>query len=188
MNLEDAEIVRLFLSRDETAITHTAERYGSRLRSLSMRILDDRLTAEECENDTYHEAWNAIPPHKPETYLFAFLAAITRRISLNRLRDGKRLKRNALYVELTAEMEDCIPAPDTPAAQVDEKELIRTVNRFLEGLDEEKRNLFLRRYWYFDSVTMLAKRFSVSESKVKTTLFRCRKQLKEFLEKEGYSL
>lgn len=114
--MDDRGIVALYLRRDETAIRQTAEKYGSRLRTLAYRIVNDLQTAEECENDTYMEAWNTIPPHEPSDYFYAFLARITRHISLNRCRDRDRLKRSAFICELSAEMEQCIPAPDNAHA------------------------------------------------------------------------
>lgn len=128
------------------------------------------------------------PPHNPKEYLYAFLARITRHISLNRCRDRRRLKRSAYICELSAELEQCIPAPDDAQCRLDDLALSEAINGFLGALDEEKRNLFLRRYWYLDSISDLARRFAMSESKVKTTLFRCRAQLRAHLEKEGYTL
>lgn len=110
--MDDTTIIDLYFARDEAAIRHTAEKYGGRLRALSHGIVQDMQTAEECENDTYLQAWNAIPPHDPKEYLYAFLARITRHISLNRCRDRRRLKRSAYICELSAELEQCIPAPD----------------------------------------------------------------------------
>ena len=106
--MDDNRIVELYFLRDETAILQTSEKYGNRLRSLAYGIVNDRQTAEECENDTYMEAWNLIPPHEPRSYLYAFLARITRHISLNFCRDRSRLKRSAFICELSAEMEQCI--------------------------------------------------------------------------------
>ena len=186
--MDDNRIVDQFLQRDEMAIKHTTEKYGSRLRSLAYGIVNDRLTAEECENDTYLEAWNTIPPHEPRDYLFAFLARITRHISLNCCRDRRRLKRSAFICELSAEMEQCIPAPDDVECRIDDMTLREAINSFLGILDEEKRNIFIRRYWYLDSVVDISERFALSESKVKTTLFRCRNRLREYLEKEGYTI
>lgn len=186
--MDDNKIVELYLLRDETAIRQTAEKYGSRLRALAYGIVNDRQTAEECENDTYMEAWNTIPPHEPRSYLYAFLARITRHKSLNCCRDRSRLKRSALICELSTEMEQCIPAPDDMACRVDDLALRKAINGFLGKLDEEKRNIFIRRYWYLDSVADISKRFALSESKVKTTLFRCRNQLREHLKKEGCML
>ena len=185
--MEDTQIVELYLDRDETAIRQTSEKYGARLRTLAYGIVRDRQAAEECENDTYLQAWNTIPPHEPGSYLYAFLARIARHISLNFCRDRSRLKRSAFIVELSAEMEQCIPAPNDTACRIDDLALREALNGFLSTLNEEKRNVFVRRYWYLDSVADISKRFALSESKVKTTLFRCRNQLREHLAKEGYT-
>ena len=186
--LDDNKIVELYLSRDETAIKQTSENYGTRIRSLANNIVKDLQTAEECENNTYLEAWRTIPPHEPRTYLFAFLARITRHISLNICRERNRLKRSAFICELSTEMEQCIPSPDDTECRIDDIILKDAINNFLATLDEEKRNIFLRRYWFLDSIADISKRYAISESKVKTTLFRCRNQLREYLEKEGYTL
>ncbi|QRN85708.1 RNA polymerase sigma factor [Clostridia bacterium] len=186
--MDDRKIVELFFERDETAIKHTTVKYGRRLRSLSRGIVKDLQTAEECENNTYLETWNSIPPNEPKEYLYAFLARIIRHISLNCCRDRKRLKRSAYICELSVEMEQCIPAPDDCECRIDEIELKQAINSFLVGLGAEKRNIFLRRYWYLDSIADISKRFDLSESKVKTTLFRSRNKLREHLVKEGYTL
>ena len=186
--MDDHGIVARYLARDESAIRLTAEKYGARLRALSRGIVQDPGTAEECENDTYLEAWNRIPPHEPGGYLFAFLARITRHLSLNRCRDRERLKRSAFLCQLSAEMEQCLPAPDDAACRLEEAELREAINGFLAGLSEDQRAIFLRRYWYLDSVADIARRFAFSESKVKTTLLRCRRQLRQHLEQGGYIL
>lgn len=186
--LDDNSIVSLYLQRDETAITQTAEKYGGRLRSLAYGIVCDAQSAEECENDTYMEAWNSIPPHEPRDYFYAFLARITRHMALNCCRKRNQLKRSAFLSELSAEMEQCIPAPDDVACRIDAMALCGGINDFLSHLSEEKRNIFLRRYWFMDSVADISKRFALSESTVKTTLFRCRNGLREYLKKEGYTL
>ena len=186
--MDDSRIVDLYLQRDESALNHTADKFGSRLRTLSYRIVADYPTAEECENDTYIQAWNSIPPHEPKSYLYAFLARITRNISLNCCRDRSRLKRSAHIAQLSAEMEACIPAPSDNECRVDDIVLKDTLNAFLGSLDDEKRNIFLRRYWYLDSIDEICRRFSISESKVKTTLHRCRNKLRQQLIKEGFTL
>jgi len=186
--MEDAAIVDLYLKRQEEAITHTAEKYGTRLKTISLGIVQDTETAEECENDTYLQAWNRIPPKQPYDYLFAFLARIIRHISIDVCRNRSRLKRSAYLSELTMEMGQCIPALDTTEAEVDKVLLGELISQYLNTLPVEKRNIFLRRYWYMDPVSEIAKRFEIGESKVKTTLFRCRKELRAFLEKEGYRL
>lgn len=186
--MEDREIVDLYLARDEQAIFHTAEKYGGRLRALALRIAEDLQTAEECENDTYAAAWNAIPPQAPSDYLWAFLARITRHLALDVCRKRRREKRSAPVVELSGELEQCIPAPDDCACRLDELSLREAVNGFLATLSPEKRNIFLRRYWFFDPVADIAKRYGLTESKVKTALFRCRNALRSYLEQEGYTL
>lgn len=181
-------IVERYLLRDEVAIEWTAQKFGKRLNALAYAVVQDTQEAEECENDTYLQAWNRIPPHEPRAYLFAFLACITRHLALNRCRDRSRQKRSAIVCELSAEMEQCLPSRENMQALPDDLSLREALNHFLATLPEEQRNLFLRRYWYMDSVAQIAKRFAISESKVKTTLFRCRKRLRSHLEKEGYTL
>ena len=186
--MDDQMIVDLYLQRDERALSETAAKYGRRLQKLAFGILRDQATAEECENDTYMEAWNRIPPNEPRNYLYPFLARIVRHVSLNRCRVNERLKRKAHICELSGEMEQCIPAPNDLECRLEIQELAEAINGFLKLLDVDKRNIFIRRYWYLDSVIDIANRFGISESKVKTTLFRCRNRLREYLEQEGYVL
>ena len=186
--MDDSLIVDLYLQRDEAAITHTSEKFGSRLRALAYHIVTDHPTAEECENDTYLQAWNSIPPNQPKSYLYAFLARITRHLSLNCCRHRNQLKRSAYIAELSAEMEQCIPAPNDSECQVDDIVLKDAINAFLAQLNEEKRNIFIRRYWYLDSIEDICQRFALSESKVKTTLHRCRIKLRALLINEGFTL
>ena len=185
--MDDSSIVELFLKRDESAVSETSAKYGKRLYTLAYGIVRDTETSEECENDTYLEAWNRIPPHEPKEYLYPFLARITRHISLNRCRERERLKRKAVICELSGEMEECIPSPDDVECRISDMELSEIINSFLDDLGAEKRMIFIRRYWYLDSVSDISERYDISESKVKTTLFRCRAKLKKRLEKEGYN-
>lgn len=187
-SLDDSKIVELYLCRNETAIQETSAKFGKSLRALAYGIVGDRQTAEECENDTYLKAWQSIPPHEPKKYLYAFLARITRHLSLNCCRERSRLKRCAFICELSEEIEACIPVPDDNACRIDDMTLSEGLEGFLRTLSEEKRNIFIRRYWYLDSIADISCRFSLSQSKVKTTLFRCRNQLRQYLEKEGYTL
>lgn len=186
--MNDNEIVDLFLVRDEGAIGETAVKYGPRLRSLAHGIVQNFETAEECENDTYMQAWKSIPPHEPRSYLYPFLARITRHLALNCCRERASLKRSAYICQLSQEMEQCIPGPDELQCRMDDMTLKELINEFLEELDGEKRNIFIRRYWFLDSTADISKRFAISESKVKTTLFRCRNKLRQHLQKEGYCL
>jgi len=186
--MEDSRIVDAYLARDESAIRHSAEKYGARLRALAYSILEDRLSAEECENDTYLQAWGAIPPHEPRDYLYAFLARITRHLSLDFCRRRSRLKRSAYVTSLGLELEDCIPDPNDLDCRLDELALKEALDAFLGSLSPQKRAIFLRRYWYLDSISAIAQRFGCGESQVKVSLHRCRRQLRAYLEKEGLSL
>ena len=186
--MEDREIVALYFSRDEDAVGETSRKYGARLRGISRDIVEDGPTAEECENDTYLEAWNRIPPHDPSDYLFPFLARIVRNLSMDACRTRNRLKRRAVVVELSAELEACIPAPDDAACRMEYEELGRAVSRYLASLSADRQTVFVRRYWYLDSVEAIARRTGSTAGKVKMSLYRTRKGLREYLEKEGYEL
>ena len=188
MEIDDIAIVELYLCRDEAAIEHIARRYGARLRRLSYGIVEDMQTAEECENDTYLEAWERIPPHDPRSYLFAFLARIVRNLSIDQCRRRERLKRNAHIVALSAELEACIPAPDDLQCRMEAAELGEVISTFLKGLPKVQRNVFLRRYWYADTVEEICRRYLMGQSRVKSMLFRTRNALRAYLEKEGYEL
>ena len=182
--MEDRRIVELYWQRSEQAVAETAEKYGSRLRRLGEAMLEDRQAVEECENDTYFQAWNAIPPHRPVDYLFAFLARIMRHGVLNACTAHRR--RGQRYGELTEELEQCLASSADPAGTVDGMALGESVSAFLRTLPREQWTIFLRRYWYFDSVGEIARFCGISESKVKSVLFRIRNHLREHLKKEGF--
>jgi len=179
-------IVDLFLERNESAITEISKKYGKRLQTLAYGILKDSFGAEECENDAYLAAWNTIPPQEPRTYLFAYLARITRNAALDRCKSQSRQKRRGALVELSREMEECLPSGEDVQGELDMKLLGSAISRFLYGQSQEKRNVFIRRYWYMDSVADLSRRFGISQSKVKSCLFRMRNELREFLITEGF--
>ena len=184
--MEDEEIVRLYFRRDEEAIRETDQSYGVKLNRLALRILNNREDAEECVNDTYLKAWDTIPPQRPR-FLYAYLAKICRFFSFGKLDWKNAAKRKAEVVELTAEMESCIP-DGRVERQLEGEEIGRLVNRFLYSIPQENRLLFMRRYWYMESIQEIALRFGISESNAKIKLFRIRNQLKEFLEREGIHL
>ena len=186
--MEDERIVELYLRRDEEAIARTDEKYGRRVLSLCESILLDRPDAEEAQNDTYLEAWNSIPPHEPRSYLFAFLARIARHICLDRCKYRRREKRNAHYLELTSEMEECIPSPDDLDARLDDMAIKKALDGFLSSLEEGKREIFLRRYWYCDPISSISARMGVKEGKIKMILLRTRESLRAYLQKEGIEL
>lgn len=186
--MEDSSIVDLYLRRDERAICETDGKYGKKLYALSKRITESGADAEECVSDTYLDAWNRIPPHEPRAYLFAFLARIVRAASIDLCRKNTRQKRTARIEELSREMEECIAAPDDFACRIDDRAIADALNGFLGTLAPETRQMFLRRYWYADSIRDLALRFGCTEGKVKTLLFRTRARLRGYLDERGIAL
>ena len=180
---DDSSIVDMFLNREEEAIRIVSAKYGARIRSISYGITENTETAEECENDTYMEAWNRIPPHEPRTYLLAFLSRIVRSISINRCISDRRLKRFAFVSELTSEMEQCIASSISVEHKVDEDLLIEEIGKFLKEQPKKKRLVFMRRYYYLDKMETIAKQLDMKESTVRTLLTRMRRDLHEYLER-----
>lgn len=184
--MDDAFIVAQFFERDESAIEACETAYGKRLMNLATNILKSNEDAQECVNDTYLKAWNSIPPQSP-TYLFAYLAKICRFAAFGKLDWKNAKKRKAEIVELTHEMELCIPDCRREQSLALE-ELGQLLNVFLDTIAKESRLIFLRRYWYADSIYDISTRYGISQSKVKTQLYRTRGKLKDYLESEGFSL
>ena len=141
--MDDSQIVELYLSRDESAIAQTSQKYGTKLRRIAQNILTDIDASEECENDAYLHTWNLIPPNEPRTYLFAFVGRIIRHLAIDRLRHDSRQKRYALYCELTDEMQECLPGTSNVTQEIDAKELTQLINEFLESCNEEQQNIFV---------------------------------------------
>ena len=184
--MDDDRIVALYWSRSEAAITETAAKYGSYLRSISFSILGSREDAQECVNDTYHDAWNTMPPHRPSV-LSAFLGKITRRISIDRWRKRNAEKRGGGELPLALEeLEACVSGSGSVEDEVQRKELEQLLDRFLDALPVTERRVFLRRYWYLDSVQSIARQFGFSRSKTASMLHPTRAKLRALLEKEGY--
>lgn len=181
--MTDSQIIALFWERNEDAIRQTDAAYGRRLYAISDKILRSPQDAEESVSDTYMKAWESIPPQKPN-YFFAYLAKICRNCSLSRLQWNSAVKRSAQVVSLTQELESCIP-DHSQERKLEGEEIGRLLNLFLESLSRESRLIFMRRYWYSDSVREIAVRYHITESKVKTQLHRTRKKLQQYLAKEG---
>lgn len=186
--MEDYQIIALFGERSEKAITAVTEKYGSYCRYIANNILHNKEDVEECINDTYLCAWNSIPPNKPER-LAVYLGKITRNLSLNRVKYYSAKRRVLGQTELVlSELEGCIPAANNVEQELDERFLVKAIEDFLYGQSVEKRNIFIRRYWYMASIKEIADAYGMSESKTTSLLFRMRKELKVYLEKEGISL
>lgn len=186
--MNDEMIVNLFLQRNENAISQTQSLYGKKLNRLSYNIVRNISDAEECENDTYLSAWNNIPPKSPKTYFFPFLAKITRNLSINLYNKNHTQKRYANVVELTKEMEECIPSPSDEICKITDNELAKTISSFLNSLIKLERDVFVTRYWYSMSIKEVSSAFGISESKTKSMLMRTRNKLKQYFESEGLEL
>ena len=184
--MTDTEIINLYFMRCESAIHKTAQQYGAYCKAISMNIVQNTEDAEECVNDTYLSAWNNIPPQRP-TVFRAFLGKITRNLSLDRYKAQKTQKRGGGETAiLLDELESCIPAGSSVEDEVEVGIIGEAIDSFLSSIDKEERIFFVRRYWYADSIAIIAEQFGVSKSKVKTGLFRTRNKLKKYLEeKEG---
>ena len=182
--MEDSRIVDLYWQKNADAIKESDSKYGAYCFAIADNILHNKEDSEECVNDTWHAAWTRMPPECPRS-LKAFLGRITRNLSISRFRANRAQKRyNGLELMLS-ELEECVPSGVSVEEAAEEKELGRHISSWLETLPEADRILFIRRYWYCDSVREIAKSFGFSESKVKMILLRTRNQLKEFLVKEG---
>ena len=181
--MDDSRIIELFWSRSEQAIDEVDRKYGSLCRRIAGNLLHNAEDTQECVNDTYHSLWNAIPPRRPDP-LAAFIAKITRNLAMKRLTHRNAAKRAALTVSFV-ELSECIPSGQSPEQVLEMQELSRVIDRFLDTLDPDSRNMFLRRYWFFDSIAQIAAGFGVSQSKVKMRLFRVRNELKEYLAREA---
>ena len=179
--MEDNEIIELYWQRSQQAIAETDGKYGGRLQSLSMNILHDREDAEECVNDTYLAVWESIPPRAPE-YLFAYTAKICRNLALNRVEWNHAAKRDMVFVELSEELGSL--APDLSDG-ISRQELAKAIADFLNRQTKEQREMFVRRYWYGETIKELAESFGCRQGKVKSVLFRLRRGLRRELEKEG---
>jgi len=185
-HLEDDRIVELFWQRSDTAIRETAAKYGGYCHYIAYNILRNREDAEESVNDTYLDAWNSMPPHRP-TVLSAFLGRITRRISIDRWRRKHAAKRGGGEMDLVLEeLEDCTADSKTVEEEIEERETARMIREFLDTLPSDERRIFLRRYWYLDSIASIARDFDFSESKTTSMLYRIRLKLRKKLESEGY--
>lgn len=186
--MNDEEIIDLYWNRSEEAIMQTSYKYGSYCKAIAFNVLHNQNDVEECVNDTYYAAWNAIPPNKPDK-LKLFLGRLTRNIACDRYDYNKAKKRNKEFDLILSELDEVLYKPeDDVEGQYDKVETSRLINSFLHNIDDETRNIFICRYWYCDSISKIAKRFYCSESKIKSLLFRTRNKLKIFLNSEGVIL
>lgn len=186
--LRDEEIIDLYWGRKEEAIFHTQQNYGNYCFSIANHILKNREDSDECVNDTWLRAWNAIPPNRP-VRLGIFLGTITRNLSFDKWKRRNAAKRgNGEMDQVIEELEECIPSGQSTEDIVEAAELERMINLFLHTLPERDCNVFLRRYWYAEEYAEIAKRYHMKLNSVKTSVFRTRGKLRNFLEQEGIVL
>ncbi|GHV33753.1 hypothetical protein FACS18949_08560 [Clostridia bacterium] len=186
--MDDSTIIALYQARSESAISETARKYGRYCAKIAMNILQNNEDADECVNDAYLKVWNVIPPQCPRIFA-AFLGKITRNLSLNKYKARNTQSRGGGEITLLlTELEDCVPSAVSVEAQYEAGTITEAINGFLRSLDAESRKVFVRRYWYADPIADIAARFHISDSKVKSMLFRTRNKLKSYLEQEGVTL
>jgi len=190
--MQDTAIVEMFTSRNESAIAESQRKYGAYLKQIAYNVLGAGSTqdSEEIANDTYLSAWNSIPPHKPEQ-LSTYLGKIARQIAIDSFRKRTSQKRlGSQYALSLSELADCIPASaDFSPERAAESRLLREkINEWLATLEVTTRKIFVARYFFHDSLREIAPRYDMSESKVKSMMFRTRNDLKAFLEKEGFTI
>ena len=185
--MEDSKIIDLFFARQEQAIVELSKKYGTVCSKIARNILSNSLDAEECVNDAYLGAWNTIPPKRPDP-LLAYICRIVRNLSISRYHSNTAVKRNSFYDIALDELEGCLASVVSVEEEISAKELSGLLDRFLETLDTENRVMFMRRYWYSDSVSDIAESFHLSSNNVSVRLSRIRGRLKNFLRKEGYEI
>ena len=178
--MTDEQIVTLFFARCEEAVSCTDKMYGKRLLHLAENIVRSPQDAEECVNDAYLGAWNAIPPAKPNP-LLAYICKIVRNISLKIYYRKEAAKRSSTYTIAMEEIEACIADPNTVEAEIEARELARIIESFLDTLTVENRVIFMRRYWFSDSCKDIAEFVGLSEKNISVRLTRIRQKMKEYL-------
>lgn len=186
--MEDTAIIDLYWRRSEDAIRETVAKYGAYCRSIARGILSNPQDEEECVNDTWVRAWNAMPDNRPNC-LRLFLGTLTRRLACDAMRSRTARKRGGgVYVEALEELGECVPSVPGADQLVEDRELEEILSRFLHTLPERDCNVFLRRYWYAESLEEIAARYGLKQNTVKTSLYRSREKLRKYLEKEGIAL
>ncbi len=184
--MEDHDIIELYFERDEKAIDETARKYGKLCFGIANNIIGNENDAEECVNDVYLGVWNAIPPQRPGSFR-AFVAKIARNLALTRLKYNKADKRSSHILVSLDELEEIIPHTDN-FSLTDDRQIGGWISEFLYSQSEEIRNIFMRKYWYFDTVEELCQRYGYSESKIKSILFRTRSKLRIYLNEKGVAI
>lgn len=182
--MEDSGILDLFFERSEEAIRELDKKYGAAVKRTAANILRDRQDVEECVNDTYLGVWNTVPPQRPSP-LVSYVCRIARNLAVNRYHANTALRRCGQYDLVLDELEECIPSGVSVETEIEAKELTEAINRFLHTISKEDRFLFVRRYWYGDSVSRIAAMTDSTANRISVRLFRIREKLQHRLMKEG---
>ena len=185
--MDDNKIIELFYERSEQAIVALSKKYGDTCYKIAVNILKDDSDAEECVNDTYLGVWNTIPPQNPKP-LLTYICRIVRNLSIKRYHQNTAKKRNSYYDVALDELEDCLYSATTIQDEVNADELTRLFDDFLDSLDQSNRVMFVRRYWFSDSISDIAARFCLSNHAVTVRLFRTREKLRQFLIEKGVTI
>ena len=185
--MDDKKIIELFYERSEQAITELSKKYGLLCEKVADNILNNHLDAEECVNDAYLAVWNTIPPQNPDS-LVSYVCRIVRNQAIKKYHENTALKRNSIYDTSLDELEEVLPSSASVEGELEAKEVSAMIDRFLETLDKQSRTMFIRRYWYSDSIEEIALSFKTSKHYISVRLSRIRKALKKYLVKEGVSV
>ncbi len=186
--MNDREIVQLYFERNPEALEETVLKYKNYCICIAKNILGNEQDADECFNDALHNAWNSIPPKKPES-LGTYIGKIIRNLSFDRYKHSRAKKRGGRETELVLEeLKECVSGKETPEQNLYRKELSKEISSFLNTLSKEKRNVFICRYWYAFAVSDIAKKFGKTETNISVILSRLRGELKEFLTERGYEI
>jgi len=186
--MKDNDIIEAYWQRNEAAIAMSSDKYGSYCRSIAYNILEDLSDTEECVNDTWLGAWNSMPPHRPDI-LRTFFGKLTRNLSFNRYRLRTAKKRGSGETALAlSELGECVPSRNNIETETENAIITAAIEDFLRSEKPRSRSVFVRRYWYVQSVKTIAHDLSMSEAGVSSLLFRMRAKLKLHLEKEGITL
>lgn len=183
--VDDIDIIKLFLHRSQDAIIQTKLAYGKLLMSIAERYLKDSRDVEEVVDDTYMTVWNRIPPDSP-VYFKAYICRILKNLSIKKCEYNSAGKRSSEYETVLDELNECVPDESSVEGQVLENELQGIINSFVRNLPADKRNIFIRRYWYLEPVQNIAKDLNISEKALSMRLIRMRKKLKTYLREVGY--
>ena len=184
--MDDLNIIELYFARDEQAIKETDAKYGRLCHRIAYNILNSYEDSEECVNDTYIGVWNAIPPTRPSNFT-AFVCRITRNLSLKRIEAMARQKRSQATLVSLEELAEVLP-DEHIAIGISDEDIGKAINDFLRNEKDDVRNVFIRKYYFFDSIDEIAKRYGFTKSKVKNMLYHTRNKLKDHLIKEGVKI